>query len=88
MQSDVIDYVRAQCENLSSQTRLIEERSQPFDSVDLTSLSQVKDFLHREQVSSLGSYFVFKRSRGNAVKAVYVLLKTTDKKIIINFRLL
>ena len=50
MQQNVIDHVSIQCEKLSAETRLIEEGSQPFDSVDLTSLSAVKDFLHREQV--------------------------------------
>ena len=50
MQQGVVNHVRAQCEKLSSQTRLIEEGSQPFDSVDLTSLSAVKHFLHHEQV--------------------------------------
>lgn len=50
MQQNVIDHVRTQCEKLSAETRLIEEGSQPFDSVDLTSLSAVKDFLHHEQV--------------------------------------
>ena len=57
MQQNVLDHVRAECEKLSTQTRLIEENSQPFDSVDLTSLSAVKDFLHHEQVFEISSFF-------------------------------
>lgn len=53
MQQNVVDHIRTQCEKLSTQTKMIEEKSQPFDSVDLESLSAVKDFLHHEQVITL-----------------------------------
>ncbi|XP_066934822.1 utrophin-like isoform X2 [Clytia hemisphaerica] len=49
LQQNVLEMIKAQCEELSRNTRAVEERSQPFDSVDLTSLAAVKNFLHQEQ---------------------------------------
>jgi len=50
MQRGILDQVTSQSEALTKKAQQIEGRSRPFDSVDLTSLSAVKEFLHQEQV--------------------------------------